>query len=65
MLLLLSQTITPAKILLTPGNTDRNTDRPVPVYGIAIPIPKKLPVSKRYTALVIFYFFSSTIQDNF
>jgi hypothetical protein len=34
MLLLLSQTITSAKILLTPGNTDQNTDRPVPVYGI-------------------------------
>ena len=32
MLLLLSQTITPAKILLTPGNTDRNTDQPVPVW---------------------------------
>ena len=35
----------------TPGNTDQNTNRPVPVYGIPIPIPKKLPVSKRYTTL--------------
>jgi hypothetical protein len=51
MLLLLSQTITSAKILLTPGNTDQNTDRPVPVYGISIPIPAKLPVSKWYTTL--------------
>jgi hypothetical protein len=34
MLLLLSQTITSAKILLTPGNTNQNTNRPVPVYGI-------------------------------
>jgi hypothetical protein len=31
MLLLLSQTITSAKILLTPGNTNRNTDQPVPI----------------------------------
>jgi hypothetical protein len=44
MLFLLSQIITSAKKFLTPRNTDRNTDRRVPVYGISIPIPAKLPV---------------------
>jgi hypothetical protein len=53
MLLLLSQTITTAKILLTPRNTDQNTDRPVPINGISIPIPAKLPVTNRYTTLII------------
>jgi hypothetical protein len=49
MLFLLSQITTSAKILLTPRNTDRNTDQRVPVYGISIPIPAKLPVRKWYT----------------
>ncbi len=44
MLFLLSQIITSAKILLTPWNTDQNTNQGVPVYGISIPIPAKLPV---------------------
>jgi hypothetical protein len=52
MLLLLSQTKTSAKILLTPRNTNQNTNQPAPVYGISIPIPAKLLVSKRYTTLV-------------
>ncbi len=53
MLLLLSQTITSAKMLLTPRNTHQNTNRPVPVYGISIPVLAKLPVSKRYATLEI------------
>ena len=49
----------PAKPLRVPTkffsaqNTDQNTDRPAPVYGISIPILAKLPVSKRYPTLEI------------
>ncbi len=60
----------PAKPLRVPAkffsawNTNRNTDRPAPVYGISIPMLAKLPVSKWYPTLFFLqlYNFFAVVQ---
>ncbi len=50
----------PAKFFCA-QNTDRNTNQQVPVHGISMPIPAKMPVSKRYTTLFFIELYTNSV----